>query len=198
MFHWTSKRLDTPVIGTILTGVFTAILAFFMTLSDLTDAISIGTLLAFSLVCAGVMVLRYTQGPTHYIPTILIAAFSLFCLFSALSFTYQLPLPLTIILAVVAFITFILMLFLKTVNLPTTFRCPLVPLIPCLGIAVNMYMMAGLSYTAWIRLFVWMAIGLMIYFLYGIYCSKLRVTAVQGKQKEAGNELDPSLRSLKD
>ena len=174
-FHWTSKRLDTPVVGTILTGVLTATLAFFMTLADLTDAISIGTLLAFSLVCAGVIVLRYTrQNSNHYLPTLLVFLFTKLCLLSAVAFHYAFPLPVMIAAGVVAFLIFVFMLFLKPVNVPTTFRCPLVPFVPCMGIAINMYMMAGLSYAAWIRLAVWMVVGVSIYFLYGIYCSKLR------------------------
>ena len=159
-----------------------------MTLDDLADAISIGTLLAFSLVCAGVMVLRYTRGPTHYLPTILITTFSVFSLVSALTFHYSFPLPVTLALAVIGIMIFIAMLFLKATNIPSTFKCPLVPFVPCMGIAINMYMMAGLSYTAWIRLFVWMVIGVAIYFLYGIYCSKLRTTkAAQTQQSSNGD-----------
>lgn len=52
-----SKR-SVPVIGSILTGVVTAIIAFFIGLEALADAISIGTLFAFSVVDAGVIVQR--------------------------------------------------------------------------------------------------------------------------------------------
>lgn len=175
-FHWT--KFDIPFIGTILTGVFTAILAFFMTLGDLADAISIGTLLAFSLVCAGVMVLRYTRfdGAFHYLPVTLIVLYCLMCFVAAICFHYEAPLPITLIFAIVSVLLFVSMLFLKTVRVPTTFKCPLVPFVPCAGIAINMLMMAGLQYEAWIRLGVWMGIGFALYFFYGIYCSKMRLT----------------------
>jgi APA family basic amino acid/polyamine antiporter len=44
------------------------------------------------------------------------------------------------------------------------FRTPLVPLVPALGIVVNLLMMAGLGVSNWARLVVWLAIGLAIYF----------------------------------
>ena len=49
---------------------------------------------------------------------------------------------------------------------PRPFRTPLVPLFPILGIAVNVAMMYGLGWSNWLRLVVWMAIGLVIYFGY--------------------------------
>ena len=49
---------------------------------------------------------------------------------------------------------------------PRPFRTPLVPLFPILGIAVNVAMMYGLGWSNWLRLVIWMAIGLIIYFGY--------------------------------
>ena len=46
------------------------------------------------------------------------------------------------------------------------FRTPWVPLTPLLGIAFNLFLMYGLGLSNWIRLFGWMAIGLVIYFTY--------------------------------
>jgi APA family basic amino acid/polyamine antiporter len=49
---------------------------------------------------------------------------------------------------------------------PRPFKTPLVPLFPLLGIAVNLAMMYGLGKDNWLRLVIWMAIGLVIYFGY--------------------------------
>jgi APA family basic amino acid/polyamine antiporter len=57
---------------------------------------------------------------------------------------------------------------------PRTFKTPLVPLIPLLGIAMCIYLMIGLPAVTWIRFGIWLGIGLLIYFLYGFRHSKLR------------------------
>jgi APA family basic amino acid/polyamine antiporter len=59
-------------------------------------------------------------------------------------------------------------------DLPRPFRTPLVPFIPVLGILSCVYLMFRLPYKTWERLLIWMAIGLVIYFTYGIRKSKLR------------------------
>lgn len=51
-------------------------------------------------------------------------------------------------------------------NLPRPFKTPLVPLVPILGILANLALMFGLGLENWLRLGIWMAIGLLIYFLY--------------------------------
>ncbi len=53
------------------------------------------------------------------------------------------------------------------------FRCPMVPLIPILGILFCLLLMFSLPSENWLRLFVWMAAGLVIYFLYGRHHSVL-------------------------
>lgn len=57
---------------------------------------------------------------------------------------------------------------------PRAFKTPLVPLVPILGILTCFGMMASLPGDTWIRLIVWMAIGIVLYFIYGAKKSKLR------------------------
>jgi basic amino acid/polyamine antiporter, APA family len=61
-------------------------------------------------------------------------------------------------------------------DIPRSFRTPLVPFVPIMGIISCVYLMTRLSKDTWIRLIAWMAIGLVIYFTYGIRKSKLRKT----------------------
>ena len=61
----------------------------------------------------------------------------------------------------------------KEPNMVREFRTPLVPLIPLLGVASCMLMMVGLGWTNWLRLGVWLALGLVIYFVYSKKNSKL-------------------------
>ena len=51
-------------------------------------------------------------------------------------------------------------------NRPRPFRTPWVPLIPILGVLFNGYMMYKLGYVNWLRLIIWLLIGLVIYFAY--------------------------------
>jgi APA family basic amino acid/polyamine antiporter len=57
---------------------------------------------------------------------------------------------------------------------PRPFRVPLVPLFPLLGVFLCIVLMLSLPLETWGRFFVWLAIGLSIYFLYSVRHSKLR------------------------
>jgi basic amino acid/polyamine antiporter, APA family len=57
------------------------------------------------------------------------------------------------------------------------FRCPWVPLFPALGILMCLTLMMSLPVLTWIRFFVWMAAGLLVYVLYGRHHSALRSSA---------------------
>jgi APA family basic amino acid/polyamine antiporter len=65
-------------------------------------------------------------------------------------------------------------------DLPRPFRCPAVPLVPLLGIACCLALMVGLPLDTWLRLFVWLALGLVIYFAYGMSRSALAPHARPG------------------
>jgi APA family basic amino acid/polyamine antiporter len=58
-------------------------------------------------------------------------------------------------------------------DLPRQFKTPLVPLVPILGIGVCAAMIFGLGWPNWLRLGIWLAIGLLIYFAYSVRRSKL-------------------------
>ena len=106
--------------------VFVSLFSAFAPISMVGHMTSIGTLFAFVIVCAGIMIMRKTQP-----------------------------------------------------DLPRPFRTPWVPLVPILGILVNFAMMFGLGWANWARLFVWLAIGLCIYFGYSRYHSRLRTGPVR-------------------
>ena len=61
LFSQVHQRFRTPWKSTIVTGIFAAILTGFLPLDILGELVSIGTLLAFVIVCLGVMILRFTK-----------------------------------------------------------------------------------------------------------------------------------------
>lgn len=111
-------------------------------------------------------------------------AFGAACL--AFSFTWQFTTPwyAKVITGVPVLIIFAYLLFQKSVDVPKTFKCPLVPLVPCIGVLVNIYLITSLPIEAFYRVLVWTAIGLAIYFGYGIRNSALRF-------KQPGGDFTP-------
>ena len=103
--------------------------------------------------------------------------------FTAFHFPWSLlpqdaPLWLVIILAVLALVPLVAIAFQPQYNIPTSFKCPLLPWIPAAGIAVNCSMLANLGADAWIRLAGWTVVGMAIYLAYGI--RKSRLNPIQG------------------
>jgi APA family basic amino acid/polyamine antiporter len=62
----------------------------------------------------------------------------------------------------------------KDANRPRPFRVPMVPLFPLLGVLLCIVLMLSLPLETWGRFFIWLIIGLSIYFLYSVRHSKLR------------------------
>ena len=113
-------KFRTPWKTNIFFMVFVSIFAGFVPIKDLGHMVSIGTLFAFSLVCAGILIMRKTMPDAQ-----------------------------------------------------RSFRVPLVPFVPIAGIVVCFYLMFALPSESWLRLLLWMAFGVAIYFLYGKQHSKL-------------------------
>ena len=67
-------------------------------------------------------------------------------------------------------------------ELPRPFRTPLVPFLPIVGVIVNLLLMAGLGWENWTRLFVWMAIGMAVYFGYSRHHSRLNLPLVEARK----------------
>ena len=119
------KRLNShqiPVWGSIITGICAATIAFLFDLGSLTDMISIGTLMAFTIVCASVLVLRYqTRAQPYKIPAILII-FVLGCFFTAFLYKYDFPYWSLAVSTVPLLLSFLYILTQKTISVPETFR----------------------------------------------------------------------------
>ena len=131
LWEWAGKihpKFRTPWISTIVVGICVAFFGATIPIGDLGTLVSIGTLLAFIIVCAGIMILRKRRPDLH-----------------------------------------------------RPFKTPLVPLVPILGILTSLLMMVFLPLVTWIRLFVWLIIGFVIYFTYGRHHSKVQMLKNQQK-----------------
>ena len=117
-------KYQTPHITTIWTGVVVAAFAAVANINEIVELTNIGTLFAFVLVCAGVIILRRTDP-----------------------------------------------------DRPRVFRTPLVPWVPLMGIGMCLYLMLGLPWVTWVRFGAWLAVGLVLYFAYGFWNSRLRARA---------------------
>ncbi|KYQ88673.1 putative cationic amino acid transporter [Tieghemostelium lacteum] len=177
-FAEVDPKTQVPIFGTVFTGVFASILAVSLNLDELSNMISIGTLLAFTVVCAGVVVLRFRddngvepyriQSPIFLLAFFIIA--TIFGLCGGYSWSIAVQIPCAVLLvAIIVFLTF----FRKQQSVPTTFKCPLVPVVPLVGIFVNTYIIMQLDIASLYRVIVWTALGSVIYFGYGIRNSKL-------------------------
>jgi APA family basic amino acid/polyamine antiporter len=76
----------------------------------------------------------------------------------------------------------VLVLRYRSPELPRPFRTPFVPVVPVLGILICVSLMVGLGLETWLRLLVWLAIGLVIYFGYGRKHSRI----AHGERAAAG------------
>jgi APA family basic amino acid/polyamine antiporter len=107
-------KFRTPWKSTILIGFFVILLSGFLPLDALLHLTNIGTLFAFVIVCAAVLIMRKKYPNAH-----------------------------------------------------RPFRCPWVPVVPILGVLTCLMLMFSLPADNWLRLFIWLAIGFVIYFAYG-------------------------------
>jgi APA family basic amino acid/polyamine antiporter len=64
---------------------------------------------------------------------------------------------------------------------PRPFRTPFVPWVPLLGIGCCLYLMAGLPWVTWVRFGIWLLVGLLLYFAYGLGKSRLKKLSPVGR-----------------
>ena len=113
-------KFRTPWISSIVVGFCVALFGSLLPIGVLSQLTSIGTLLAFVMVSAGVLILR-----------------------------------------------------IRRPDLPRPFKAPLVMIVSPLGMLIPLLLMLSLPLSTWLRLILWLILGMMIYFSYGRKHSRL-------------------------
>ncbi|MBX3690251.1 amino acid permease [Dokdonella sp.] len=72
----------------------------------------------------------------------------------------------------------IIVLRVRKPDLPRSFRTPWVPFIPLIGIVFSLWLLSELAAITWLVFLVWVSLGLLVYFAYGMRHSKLAATGV--------------------
>jgi len=177
-FSKVHKKYQTPAFATIITGVLVGIPTLFVPSNLMTDLTSIGTLFAFVIVCFGVLLLPklphgdstqkfrlpYINGK-YLLPLITFLFIMLFHQRFTDAFVnfnkegYQ----------EILFIVFIaITIFVSTLTFIRNYS-----LIPVLGALCCLYLMIEIPPISWMWFFIWMGVGLLLFFIYGRKNSKL-------------------------
>ena len=166
-------KYKTPYFATVITGVLVAVFAAFMNIDEMVDLCNIGTLFAFILVCIGIMILKIKDPDRHRpfkVPSgflMNVFASAVLCIVTGyaayhLAILYpQLPWGFLNLFAVLVLVCAISFIWIYETS------------VPMLGVASCLMLTSGLTPTTWKRFFVWLAIGLIFYFIYGIKKSRL-------------------------
>uniref|UniRef100_A0A8C1TP27 Solute carrier family 7 member 3a n=1 Tax=Cyprinus carpio TaxID=7962 RepID=A0A8C1TP27_CYPCA len=230
-----NKKSKTPLLATIVSGIVAALMAFLFDLAALVDLMSIGTLLAYSLVAVCVLILRYQPGnlssssqteklvelvggekvavcgdsgdeygidlddnprkekfslklllvPSKDSPTeisgtivygttaIISVLITVLCMVLALRLEAIMNLEIVWVTTCVILVLLCILCVIVIWRQPEskealTFKVPLLPWLPLFSIFVNIYLMMQLDMATWCRFTVWMCVGFVIYFGYGI------------------------------
>ena len=181
-FQTIHPKYQTPSFATIVAGIIVGIGALFVEGGLVTDLTSIGTLFAFVLVSGGVLLLPrvikekgkfqlpYING--QFIVPILMITFIYFSR-DRIGLAFQ-----NISDEGYQEILFLIYMLIASVLTVLTFIKKF-SLIPILGVLSCMYLMIEIPSISWLWFFMWMGLGLLIYFLYGYRNSKLHGTTAE-------------------
>ena len=160
-FKKVHPKYRTPHVSTILTGLFVGVFAAVASLDEMVDLTNIGTLFAFILVCAGIIVLR-VKDPDRPRPFRVPSGWKWTMILYAGFAVGTLLFPMSVIAKV---ITLVIAAIVFAISRNHIF--------PVLGILSCLYLIYYLPPTSWLRFAAWLNLGFVIYVAYGSVHSRL-------------------------
>ncbi|KAL3995063.1 Amino acid permease family protein [Acanthocheilonema viteae] len=203
-FGQINDKTQVPLKAVIVFSAITSVIAFLFDIETLVEFLSIGTLLAYTIVSACVIVLRYrpTLNDDNIIEgnggrikcwmpgyrwfnilkpgqLVLRCVFMMAFADAGISIVFATTFAHTLFgwILIFAFGTIVATAFILICahhqnDEQISFKVPLVPLIPAISVLVNIFLMFHLAPVTWIRLAIWLVVGLTIYGFYGITYSR--------------------------
>ena len=171
----TDPKTQVATTSTFITGGVVILFATFLKFNYLASSISIACLLAYGCVSLGLLTNRYrhsTHPNIRFAILVLLVISSLSCgIFFTCSVNYA-----ALGAAGVAVVLILGFCFIEQSDIPNGFKCPLVPVLPCLSTFSNFFMMGTVDLTSWSIFVIFMIIGVIIYFTYSQKHSNLNNT----------------------
>ncbi|XP_049926923.1 cationic amino acid transporter 2-like [Epinephelus moara] len=173
---------QSPVFATLSSGAVAAFIVLIFDLKGLVDMSSIGTIFAYCLVAVCVLILRYKFGhktkfqllvfpdSSDFSPVFLVIVLSVLLSEALHSLRRRELWSVLLVCVLVLTLVFAVVIIWRQPQSTTkaAFMVPCLPVIPVLSVFINTYLMVQLGGETWISYAVWMAVGLIIYFCYGV------------------------------
>ncbi len=168
IFGKVHPKFRTPSFSTIITGLMVAVPLLFLNHTIVTDLCSIGTLFAFIIVCAGVLIDKNEKGSfkipyynsKYIVPGSFILILILLYIFNQAKFIIFFSSFHIDKLTLWVFILYSLLISYYSFKRNLS-------LVPVAGLSCNLYLITELGLDNWMRFGIWLVIGLVIYFMYG-------------------------------
>ncbi|KAM7310227.1 putative cationic amino acid transporter [Ixodes scapularis] len=250
-FSWVNARTQLPLAAMYAFTSLSAVLAVLLDINTLVEMMSIGTLLAYLVVSASLIIVRYmplarlmgeesqelpdlarptlsdesvdddtggrlrnsfsflyTLYPFDQPPGIVVSYSITVLTVTVFILGFLTPLmvaPLAdgsvwavlalLLLLGVALASFGIILLFQQSSATVRYKMPLVPLLPTLSIIINATLMTTLQPLTWARLVIWIAVGLLVYFSYGMRHSKLNPDGVLSPRSSLLSSQEPAQRT---
>ncbi|MED6160828.1 Catabolite repression protein cat5 [Stylosanthes scabra] len=177
-FALVHPKTGTPINATLLITISSACISFFSSLDVLSSLLSISTLFIFMMMAVALLVRRYyVRGVTPRENLLKLVAFLLLIIASSMGISaywgtnpngwigYTITVPIWFLA------TLCMSLFLKQQREPRVWGVPLVPWLPSMSIAINIFLMGSLDSSAFTRFGVCTGVMLIYYFFFGLHAT---------------------------